>query len=176
MSPLSPRSFEPDDLVHLQQWLNREEIYKNLYVLYHPMTHEELLSWYHKELSSGARVFMYHADHNKQPAGLGMIHYIHPKNRCGELSIIVGPEETNKGFGTRILLHLMDFAFGVLNLHKIFFHTASYNEQMLSIVTRMEFVKEATYRQELFWRGTYHDIYRFGMLAEEYFIQQQQQT
>ena len=171
MAPLIPRPFEEGDLVHLQQWLNREEIFKNLYILYHPMTREELVSWYHKELSSGAHIFSYHDAVDEQPKGLGLIHYIHEKNRCGELSIIVNPDETNNGFGTQILRHLMDFAFNVLNLHKIFFHTAAYNEKILSIVKRMQFVKEATYRQELFWGGTYYDIYRYGMLEEEYSIQ-----
>lgn len=154
----------------LQQWLNSKEVHKNLYVLYRPMSCDELVSWYKKEHAAGSHMFFYSTGKTAlKPAGIGLIHYIHPKNRCGELSIIINPELFGKGHGTQVLQHLMHTGFDVLNLHKIFAHTVEFNKKTISLLEKMKFVREAIYRKELYWSEKYYDIYRYGMLEEEYY-------
>jgi len=170
MKALTVRPFEEEDIPHLQKWLVSEDVFKNLYVLYHSMCRDELTSWYKNEKKSGAHIFLYYSnDKCSDVAGIGLIHYIHTKNRCGEISVIVNPKFSGKRYGTYILKHLMHTAFDILNLHKIFLHTAEFNKKMISMIDRMKLIREATYRKELYWEGSYHDIFRYGMLVEEYY-------
>lgn len=159
--------FEIHNLDHLRKWLENEEVYRNLYILYHPKTLKELQVWYEKEKDSGGHIFKY-SDKNKI-IGLGLLHYIHPKNNCGEFMLITDPENARNGYGSAIITHLLYYGFEILNLHKIFFYCSEYNEAMQKIADRFEFTKEGTCRNELFYRGNYYDILRYGLLEKEYF-------
>ena len=159
-----------EKLGYLQQWLKNEGVHKNLYTLHRPMSLDELINWHKKEHAAGSHMFFYSTgETGSEPAGIGLIHCIHSKNRCGELSIIINPELFGKGHGTQILHHLMLTGFNNLNLHKIFAHAVKFNKRSIALLEKMKFIQEAVYRKELYWSKDYFDIYRYGMLEDEYF-------
>ena len=170
MSDLIHRPFEEEDLINLQEWLNEEAVFKNLYVMFHPMSRDQLLKWYKSEKEEKAHIYKY-IDNSNIITGMGMIHYIHMKNKCAEISLMVNPQSFNMGYGKKIIQHLSGFSFQVLNLHKIFMHTAGFNKAMIALSKKLKFTLEGTYRKELYWNGSYYDIYRYGMLDEEYFTE-----
>ena len=174
MDELLRRPLEPADLQFIQQWLNDEDTYKNLYNLYRPLSLWQLQEWYEKERDDGAYLCIYH--NPNEAVALGMIHYLHPKNRCGEICLIVSPDFRMQGYGSWILRDLERFSFCVLNLHKLFFHTASYNPTMSSLALKLGYLQEGLYRKELYYNGSYHDILRFGKLYEEFFTSKDGQT
>jgi len=169
--PLYAKAFTEKHLSHLQRWLADPAVHRNLYALYRPMDMEELRSWLSREHSDGGSLFFYStsaAGAADTAAGLGLVHYIHPKHGCGELSIIVNPACSGRGIGRRIMAHLMETAFRVHGLHKIFFHCAGPNVRMIDIARRSGFVQEGIYREEIHLDGQWYDTLRFGMLAGEY--------
>jgi RimJ/RimL family protein N-acetyltransferase len=169
--PLYAERFTTRHLPHLQQWLVDPAVHRNLYALYRPMDSEELRRWLAREQEDAASMFFYRtipAACADTAAGLGLVHYIHPKHGCGEFSLIVNPLCSGKGFGRRIMAHLMEIAFNAHGLHKIFFHCAGPNTRMIDIAKRAGFVQEAVYREEIHLDGTWYNIYRFGMLESEY--------
>lgn len=159
--------FEPDDLFELKKWLINEEVHKNLYVLYHPMAISELRHWYEMEKSNGTHIFK-NTDRKEQMTGMGLIHYIHTKNRCAELSLIINPDFFGKGYGRNMTTYLISYSFNILNLHKVFLHTTEFNKRMISLVKSLKFSPEGIFRKELYYSGKYYDIYRFGLLDTEY--------
>jgi len=166
---LKIESFLPEKIKYLEKWVRQKKVHKNLYMLYRPMSGPELTAWHKKEVADGSHLFFYSTGENElSPAGIGLVHYIHPKNRCGELSIIINPEYFGKGYGTQVLQHLMHIAFNDLNLHKIFAHAVEFNLRSISLLEKMRFVREAVYRNELYWSDQYYDIFRYGLLEEEY--------
>jgi len=169
MNRLRIRTFTGNDLAYLQRWLSFEEVHKHLYTLYRPMSMEELEAWFANEQSGGGIMFFY-SDGTAAgtDAGMGLIHYIHPGNRCGELSLVVNPLCFGNGYGRQILDHLMRHSFAKLELNKIFLHCVVYNARMISLVEKLKFTREGTFRSELCWRGTFYDILRYGMLRIEY--------
>ena len=169
-SRLKIESLNIEKLGHLQKWLDKEEVHKNLYILHRPMSFKELGKWHKKEHDSGSQMFFYSTGKTmSEPAGIGLIHYIHSKNRCGELSVIINPELSGKGYGKQVLQHLMLTGFEVLNLHKIFAHAVEFNKRSISLLEKMNFIREAKYRKELYWAKKYYGIYRYGMLEDEYY-------
>ncbi len=170
-APLYADTFTAQHLPHLQKWIADPDVHRNLYALYRPMNANELQLWLAHEQTTNARMFFYRtapAVCADTAVGLGLVHYMHPKHGCGELSIIVNPACSGKGFGRRIMAHLMECAFHEHGLHKIFFHCAGPNTRMIDIAERAGFVREGIYREEIHLDDTWYNTYRFGMLASEY--------
>jgi len=170
-TPLFADAFTEQHLPHLQQWLFDPAVHRNLYALYRPMEAGELTRWLVLEQAADARMFFYRttpAICADTAVGLGLVHYMHPKHGCGELSIIVNPACSGNGFGRRIMAHLMECAFHEHSLHKIFFHCAGPNTRMINIAERAGFVQEGVYREEIHLDGNWYNTYRFGMLESEY--------
>ena len=169
--PLYADTFTTHHLKHLEKWLVNPAVHRNLYTLYRPMNQNELTHWLEREQENDARIFFYSTEPEICPdtaVGLGLVHYIHPKHGCGELSIIVNPTCSDRGFGRRIMGHLMDCAFREHGLHKIFFHCAGPNTRMIDIAGRSGFVQEGIYREEIHLDGNWYNTYRYGMLESEY--------
>jgi len=169
--PLYADTFSAHHLKHLEKWLADSAVHRNLYTLYRPMNQNELTRWLKREQEDDAHIFFYCTAPGSCPdtaVGLGLVHYIHPKHGCGELSIIVNPACSGKGLGRRILAHLMETAFREHGLHKIFFHCAGPNTRMIDIAERAGFVREGVYREEIYLDDTWYNTYRFGMLKSEY--------
>ncbi len=169
--PLYAERFTTQHLPHLQKWLVDPAVHRNLYALYRPMDSEELRRWLAREQEDSASMFFYRtipAACADTAVGLGLVHYMHPKHGCGELSLIVNPLSSGKGFGRRIMAHLMEIGFTAHGLHKIFFHCAGPNTRMIDIAKRAGFVQEAVYREEIHLDEKWYNIYRFGMLESEY--------
>lgn len=169
--PLYADAFTDQHLECLRRWLTNPAVHRNLYALYRPMNPGELERWLAREQEGNAHMFFYHTTHGAcadTAVGMGLLHYIHPRHACGELSIIVNPDCSGNGFGRRILLHLMDCAFHEHGLHKIFFHCASPNRRMIDIAEKTGFSREGVYREEIHLDDTWYNTYRFGMLEGEY--------
>ncbi len=166
-TPLYADTFTSQHLNCLQKWLDDPAVYRNLYALYRPMDLPELTSWLEHEQKDNAQIFFYHTG-SDTAVGMGLVHYIHPKHGCAELSIIVNPNCSSKGFGRRILLHLMKCAFQEHGLHKIFFHCAGPNTRMIDLAEKTGFVREGVYREEIHLDDIWYNTYRYGMLESEY--------
>jgi RimJ/RimL family protein N-acetyltransferase len=167
MKSLEAWPMEADDLNELRDWLCDEEVHKNLYDLYYPMSIEELEEWFDREKSDGAHLFKY-IDSKDHVIGMGLLHHIHTKNMCGELSLIINPPVMGKGYGTKILDHVVRYGFHILNLRKLFLHAAEFNKRMVTLAENRGFALEGTFRKEIYYAGNYYDIYRFGMMHDEY--------
>lgn len=169
--PLYAIAFTENHLACLQCWLADPDVHRNLYALYRPMSIDELTRWIEREQETDARMFFYRTSPEgcaDTAVGLGLVHYIHPKHVCGELSIIVNPAYSGNGFGRRIMAHLMECAFHEHGLHKIFFHCAGPNTRMIDIAKRAGFIQEGVYREEIHLDEKWYNTYRFGMLTSEY--------
>ena len=166
MKSFHAEAFEAGDLETLKKWLAHEDVFKNLYVLYHPMDMTRLQEWFAGEKTGGAHIMKYGDD--EKTVAVGMVHFIHGKNRCGELSFIVDPGISGMGYGSKVLDHLLRYSFHILNLHKVFLHTAEYNKKVPSLALKRGFVLEGTFRKEIYYSGSYYDTYRYGILQEEF--------
>ncbi|MCP4135984.1 MAG: GNAT family N-acetyltransferase [bacterium] len=159
--------FEPEDLEEFKTWLIPEEIHRNLYMLYYPMSLSSIQNWYEKEKANNAHIFKY-ADNGIAMTGIGLVHNIHPKNRCAEISLIVNPKHHGKGYSLIIGKALLRFSFDTLNLRKIICHTGEFNKAIIANAENMNSTREGVYREEFYSGGKYYDIYRYALFEHEY--------
>lgn len=73
-----------------------------------------------------------------------------------------------KGFGSEAILLMLDYGFGILNLHRIELNVFAYNEKAIRTYEKLGFQREGVQRQALYYNHAYHDSILMSMLADEY--------
>lgn len=94
-------------------------------------------------------------DHRMRRAGIGI--GIGEKNLRGQ------------GIGKTALRILLDYAFAVKGLERIYTEVFSFNERSRNLMERVGFQQEGLLRQHDFHNGVRQDIYIFGILKPEFY-------
>ncbi|SFS65833.1 GNAT family N-acetyltransferase [Marininema halotolerans] len=94
---------------------------------------------------------------------------IDPLNRNCYLRISLDdPRHQGKGYGNEAMKLMLDYAFGILNLHRIELNVYAYNDRAIRLYEKLGFKKEGVQRDALFYDHTYHDSIIMSMLEDEY--------
>lgn len=112
------------------------------------------------------RRFVIEAD--GEPAGiveLVEIDYIH---RGAEFQIIVHPAHQGRGYAREATRRALDYAFAVLNLHKVYLVVDVENAAAVHVYRTVGFVTEGELREEFFADGRYRNALRMGILQHEH--------
>lgn len=95
------------------------------------------------------------------------IDYIHRK---AEFQIIVHPAFQGRGLAARATRAALDYAFGVLNLHKVYLEVDVENDRAVQAYERVGFVIEGRLREEYFAAGRYRDAFRMAILQRDHTV------
>ncbi|MGI4846945.1 MAG: spermidine N1-acetyltransferase [Janthinobacterium lividum] len=92
------------------------------------------------------------------------INHIH---RRAEFLIIVAPHAQGKGYAEAATRLAIDYAFCVLNLHKLYLYVDVANAKAIHIYGKCGFVLECKLRSEFFVNGEYRDVNRMCIFQED---------
>lgn len=76
--------------------------------------------------------------------------------------------EAAKGSGTKLGYKALEFAFGVLLLHKVCGQALAFNEASIRMHQKFGFRQEGVLREQHKINDQYHDMICFGLLCEEW--------
>lgn len=93
------------------------------------------------------------------------INYIH---RRAEFQIIIAPNWQNKKYGERATRLAINYAFGVLNLYKLYLFVDKENKPAIHIYEKCGFKLEGELLGEFFVNGVYRDAIRMCMFQANY--------
>lgn len=93
------------------------------------------------------------------------IDYIHRK---AEFQIIVAPGYQGGGIATEATRRALNYAFSVLNMHKIYLLVSTDNRSAIHIYEKLGFVVEGELEEEFFARGRYQNALRMGVFQEAF--------
>lgn len=97
------------------------------------------------------------------------LHQIDAENRNAGLGIIIGAKaHWDQGRGGDAIDTLLHFAFGEMNLHRVWLTTLESNKRGSSCYRRCGFREEARLRQHVFRHGNYVDFIQMGILRDEF--------
>ncbi|MGG4443745.1 GNAT family N-acetyltransferase [Brevibacillus fortis] len=106
---------------------------------------------------------------NDQVIGDVQIGDIDPKNRNAYIRISIDQNAyQGKGYGSEALLLMLDYSFGILNLHRIELNVFAFNERAIHTYEKLGFQREGVQRQALYYNHAYHDSILMSMLVDEY--------
>jgi RimJ/RimL family protein N-acetyltransferase len=73
-----------------------------------------------------------------------------------------------KGYGSEAMRLMLDYGFGILNLHRIELDVFAFNERAIRAYEKLGFQKEGIKRDCLFYEYEYHDAIIMSILADEF--------
>ena len=103
-----------------------------------------------------------------QLLGEVVINNIHRNSRSGSFRIASGDGFTGQGYGTEATRLMLDYGFGMLNLHRIELDVYTINERAAHVYEKVGFKREGVRRQEWYYEHQYYDSVLMSMLEDEY--------
>jgi diamine N-acetyltransferase len=103
-----------------------------------------------------------------EPVGLVELIEINTVHRNCEFQIIVAPAFQGKGYAKEITRLALDWAFMVLNLHKVYLYVSMKNEVAIHIYKQAGFIEEGKLIDEFWANGEYEDVLRMYQTQPKY--------
>lgn len=162
------RAVEPSDLADYHRWLNDPEVARYL-TIYAPLSMADEEAWYAAVRSDpNQKVLAIESETGQHIGNLTLMH-INWKDRSAELGIVIGDKsQWGKGYGKDAIRTLLAFAFGEMNLHRIYLRVYADHESAIKLYHRCGFVEEGRLREEVYSAGSYHDMLIMSILKREF--------
>lgn len=127
----------------------------------------ELQSLYQKHiLDESERRFIIEDENEKVGiVELVEINFIH---RNCEIQIIVDEQFAGNGYAKRAMKQAIDYAFNILNLHKIYLYVDVENEKAIHIYKNQNFEIEGTLKEHFYTKGEYKNSHIMGLLKKNW--------
>lgn len=162
---LRPITDSDEDTNNIIRWRNSDAV--RPYFIYQKLfTVEGHQQWLEKEIFSGKGFqFIVCRKEDDKPIGCTYLRDYDSYTRKAEYGVFIGePEEKGKGLGKEMLNLTLQFAFGELQLHKVYARAFADNMPSVMSFLKCGFEKEAHLRDEEFINGQYRDIVFLGKL------------
>ncbi len=150
------RAIELSDAETMYKWINDREVTRTLGMTYPRAVHEEE-RWI-AELAQKSTERHFAITYNGVLIGSCGLMGIDWVARKAELGIMIGEKDyQNKGLGKDAVRALVSFAFGEMNLHKVFLRVLEDNKRAIACYEKCGFVKEGLLIDDVFKEGRYHN-------------------
>jgi RimJ/RimL family protein N-acetyltransferase len=103
------------------------------------------------------------------PIGIAAFHRVDLVSRATVYSIIIAePGQWRMGYGGEVTRLMLQYAFEILNLHRVQLHVWADNAPAIHVYEKAGFVKEGCLREAMCKEGKFYDFYVMGILEEEW--------
>lgn len=162
------RPISEEDTENILRWRNSDLVRSNF--IYQPLlTEEEHHKWLQTKVSTGKVVqFVILEKDSSNPIGSVYLRDIDKINKKGEYGIFIGDNRAqNKGYGTEAAKLMIQYAFKVLELHKVTLRVLYGNERAIRSYEKAGFIREGYMVDEIFVNGEYRDVIFMAIINQE---------
>ena len=160
------RPLEKKDLPYIYQQENSRKVMALWFQEAYTSFDELELLYDRHVLDQTERRFVVEDD--KQFIGVVELMYIDGLHRHTEIQIIIHPDHQGNGYAQAAIKAGVEYAFKVLNMHKVYLYVDIDNNAAIHIYKKVGFIEEGILRGHFFAEGQYHDSMMMGMLATEF--------
>jgi RimJ/RimL family protein N-acetyltransferase len=165
------RPLQTEDVWLLYRWFNDLRVTEDLGKrrgLFSVTMEEEKRAIEKKVASAGERDFIIVTLADGTAVGVASLLGIDHRNASAELEVTIGEvREWGKGYGKEATRMLVDYAFDVLNLHRVHLTVAEYNARAIACFAACGFQKEGVLRDDHYHGGAYRSSQLMSVLREE---------
>jgi len=160
---------ERSDLTANYIWGNDREVIALSGMNPYPKSSWQIEKWYESSLTnSNGLLLAIRTREEKKYIGNIELTEIDVKNSCCQLGIIIGDRDfRQQGHGLDAVNTLVDFAFGELNLHRVFARVLSYNQAAQQLFKKAGFIEEGREREAFYCNHKYWDIVFLSRLSTD---------
>lgn len=133
-------------------------------------TRRGVQNWFDKNATDESRIdLIVCLEENDQPIGDIAVLDIDHQNRNAVVRIAIFDHEFwGNGYGTEAMSLLLEYGFGMLNLHRVGLDVFSFNKRGINAYKKLGFKQEGIIRDALFYDGEYHDSVLMGVKEDEF--------
>lgn len=160
------RDFEEKDIFNKVQWINNTE--NNQYLHYDlPLNVEKTKEWFYKRNTENRHDCV--IEYMNIPVGLiGLLNYDRINQKV-EFYISMGNAEyKKKGIATIATLLVLQYAFFILNVNKVYLNVDEENIYARKLYEKVGFNCEGIFIQDMFFKGKFINRMRYGILKENF--------
>lgn len=156
------RPLKITDLEKVNQWRNNLELIKLTQGIRFPKTLEMDKAWFDSALNDTSNRNIYFGIdeiESKEFIGLFQLVNIDYISRTAIWGYVIGDENNQRqGFGTMACNLILNYAFNVLNLRKIYSYNLVGNEGTLKMQKKLGFTMEGILKEHFYFNNLYHDV------------------
>jgi diamine N-acetyltransferase len=166
------RAVEREDLPRFVAWLNDAEVRQGLN-LYQPMSLAFEEGWYENMLKRPVEeqslVIEIETPGGWTAIGTLSLMAVNWKDRSAEVGIFIGEKQYwSQGYGRMAMELLLDHAFQMINLHRIFLRVFETNPRAIRSYEKVGFQHEGRLRSAHYQNGQYIDVLLMSVLQPEW--------
>lgn len=157
------------DLPKVVQWINDPEV-RHFVTGHFPQTELDEEEWL-KNLSKNkeSQVVLIIETSDGIPIGIMGLHRINWRDRVATTGALIGEKEYwGKGYGAEAKLLLLDYAFNILNLHKICSSAIAFNKRSLRYSLKCGYQEEGRLKRHIYRNGQYWDSIQLAIFREDF--------
>ena len=167
-TPVRLRPLEREDLRFVHELDNNETVmhywFEEPYEAFF-----ELCDLYEKHIhDQSERRFIAESDDTR--VGLVELVDINHIHRRAEFQIIIAPDYQGRGYAKVATRMAVEYAFMVLNLHKVYLVVDVENAAAIRVYEQIGFAKEGLLAQEYFSNGEYRDVIRMAIFQSDFLV------
>jgi RimJ/RimL family protein N-acetyltransferase len=96
------------------------------------------------------------------------LHDVTATHGNGEVGYFIAPGAWGNGYATDATRTVVEYAFVERRLHKVYARAFAFNDASQRVLEKVGFEREGVHRDQAFVDGGFVDVYRYGLLADEW--------
>lgn len=166
------RPLQTTDSSDLHRWFNDQKVLENLGAMHIffcvSLEEEERVVREKIEKEDESNFIIVDGEENRS-IGWCALTNIDSRNESTEIQVIIGEEEyRERGYRRETVRLMLDRAFEVMNMHRVFLRVAEYNHTAISCYRACGFRVEGELRHDHFHGGEYRNSLLMSILREEH--------
>jgi RimJ/RimL family protein N-acetyltransferase len=163
------RPLEEEDVEFLYHISNNDIEMRRLTGTQNSFTRAQIEGYIQRQRQDDSRVsFGVVRKEDNQLLGEVVILDINRNNRSASFRIALADEYTGQGYGTEAIRLILDYGFGMLNLHRIELNVYTINERAAYVYEKVGFKREGVKRHDWYYNHQYYDTIIMSILEDEY--------
>lgn len=155
------------DLLTRVRWINDPRVNEFMYFIF-PVNLRTTTAWFDRIKSAPDRQDLVFKDEHGHILAMAGFTAINRHFSNAEYYIFVNPDLHGKGLGKSITSWMLDYAFSVLKIFKVYLYTDGDNKAALSVYRELGFVKEGHQRKHRLKNGKFKDKLIFGIFSDDW--------
>lgn len=160
------RTYEEEDNTFIHDLVNNHDIMA--YWFLEPYLSKTAMEKHFEKQWNDPTVRSFILTNGDEPLGLVQLFDIHPVHRKAEYAIMIDPKQQGKGYAPIATRLAMDYAFNILNLHKLYLYVDEENIVAQHVYKKCGYETIATLKEEFFVKGSYHDVIVMNIFKRDY--------
>ncbi|MNE44373.1 Spermidine N(1)-acetyltransferase [compost metagenome] len=159
------RDIKREELELMLTWRNEPKVRRNMYTQ-HLISQIEHYTWWERiQGRQDKRYYMF--EYEGKPCGIAAFTNLDLINRNSAWAFYSSPSAP-RGTGVRMEYLMLEQAFMILNLHKLYCEILGFNKSVLSLHQKFGFEVEGIFRSQHLVDGEYFDIHRLAIFKNQW--------